>query len=123
MKNNYKNSIMLFVMLITATYFAGAQSINTTEKGSLANHDAALQTSAEKYFNIQSLDDLKNTIDVAYTNYKQATHDQSEALHLDYLKAKRLYTVELEKQRSSFSKDSETGQKIRMELGRIGSVE
>ncbi|MBK5284469.1 MAG: hypothetical protein JJE25_03630 [Bacteroidia bacterium] len=123
MKNSYKNSIMLFVMLVTATFIAGAQSISTTEKVSTDKQDATQQAPAEKFFNIQSLDDLKVTIDAAYTNYKMAAHDQADALHLDYLKAKRLYTVELEKQRASYSKDSETGQKIRIELGRISSAE
>ena len=123
MKNICKNLFVLFAMLTATTIIASAQSTNKTEKAPAAKQDVTQQASTEKFFNISSLDDLKSTIDAAYTNYKQAPADKSDALHFDYLKAKRLYTVELEKQMSTYSKESVTGQKIRNELKRITTTE
>ena len=114
---------MLFVMLISATFMTSAQSINPTGKVSPPEQDATQKAPAEKFFNIQSLDDLKITVEATRVNYQQATADKSEALHIDYLKAKRLYIVELEKQKPYFDKTTETGQKIRSEMQAANATE
>ena len=110
-------------MLIAATFIASAQNNNKTEKAPAAKQENMQQAPAEKFFNVTTLDDLKSTIDVAYTNYKQAPSDKADALHHEYLKARRMYTVELEKQMSTYSKESVMGQKIRDELKRINTAE
>ena len=121
MKNISKKIILMVTVLVATVFIANAQSNSTVTK---TDQSVATQQAApEKFFNIQLLDDLKTTVDATYTNYKQASKEQSEALHLEYLKAKRLYTVELEKQMASHDKTTPTGQKIRQEFRRINTTE
>ena len=111
----------MVTVLVATAFIANAQSNSAVTKTDQAT--ATQQAAPEKFFNVQSLDDLKSTTDAAYTNYKAASKEQSEAMHLEYLKAKRMYTVELEKQMAAYDKTTPTGQKIRTEFRRVNTTE
>lgn len=121
MKNISKKFILMVTVLVATAFIANAQSNSAVPKTDKSV--ATQQAAPEKFFNVQSLDDTKTAMDAAYTNYTQAAKEQSEVMHHEYLKAKRLYTVELEKQMQSHDKTTPTGQKIRAEFRRVTTTE
>ena len=123
MKNIFKNLFALSALFIAATFIVSAQGSNTSTKATPAKQETAKQAPTEKFFSIPALDDLRDKIEVARANYKNATADNSSALHLEILKAKRLYTVELERNLSAYSEETAIGIKIREELDRVRKVE
>jgi ABC-type polar amino acid transport system ATPase subunit len=117
MKNISKKFILMVSVFAAASIFAKAQS--TTPAQTTDQQTATQQAAPQKFFNIPLLDDLKTTTDAAYASYKSASKEKTEAAQLEYLKAKRLYTVELEKQMPAYDKTTSTGQKIRAEFRRV----
>lgn len=120
MKNSSKKFVLVAVVFVAASFIANAQSNTPVSK---TEQTATQQAAPEKFFNIQKLDDLKATTDAAYDKYKQASAEQKEALHFEYLKARRLYTVELEQQFAANDAGTPTGQKVRAEYRRVTTSE
>jgi len=123
MKNIVKKLFTIVAVFIAASFASNAQTNNASIKTDAGTQTAQQVPAAEKFFNIQSLDDLKTRVEVAYAIYKQATPEKSQELQLEYLKAKRLYIVELEKTMPSFDKNTDAGQKIRAELRKANTTE
>jgi hypothetical protein len=117
MKNISKNFLAIMAVLFAMTFITNAQTNSAVVKSE------QLAVQAEKFFNIQTLDNLKTAMDAAYANYKQATAEKAQELQLEFLKARRLYVSELEKTMPSYDKTSETGQKIRTELRRANTTQ
>lgn len=119
MKNIFKKFIMMTVLLGAVSFITSAQSNKAAGKTAPSNQAAAQTPADAKFFNIPALDEKRDAVQAAYTVYQQATKEKHDEMHFEYLKSKRLYIIELEKNINNYPADSPTGQKLRDELKRV----